>query len=174
MFDGDYYFEVAHSERVGTLVFSGDGHNGICEVYIITQNSNWNEIGSSDKYLSPFINTSEEPGSKNNNYRGYGVVEHMDNIYLVGGNDDGYQSTIQFINFEEVENLQEAQTKQWVFMENLKNAVFKPAVIYSNEQLLVVGDTGVSKTTCQDVQFLQRFQQFWSDTEIWSFLRFLE
>ena len=38
-------------------------------------------------------------------------------------------------------------------MENLKNTVSRPAVIYSNEKLLVLGRT-FSSTTCQDVQYL--------------------
>ena len=61
--------------------------------------------------------------------------------------------TVQVVNFVNVETLQEAQTRQWTFLENLKNAVISPAVIYSNEQLLVVGHTANS-TTCQDVQYL--------------------
>ena len=60
--------------------------------------------------------------------------------------------TVQVVNFVNVETLQEAQTRQWIFMENLKHAVLDPSVIYSNEQLLVVGQTGYE--TCQDLQYL--------------------
>ena len=38
-------------------------------------------------------------------------------------------------------------------MANLNNPVYGPAVVYSNDQLLVVGWTG-SSGTCQDVQYL--------------------
>ena len=34
LFDGDYRFEVVHSQNVGTLVFSGHGHSGLTQVYI--------------------------------------------------------------------------------------------------------------------------------------------
>ena len=56
LFNGDYRFEVVHSQIVGTLVFSGCGHSGLTQMYIITQNPDWNTIVSSDKYLSPFQN----------------------------------------------------------------------------------------------------------------------
>ena len=59
LFNGDSYFEVCYSRNAGTLVFSGYGHSGATQVYIITQNSNWNKVESSDKYLSSFQN----PGS---------------------------------------------------------------------------------------------------------------
>ena len=120
-FHGDAYFEVVHSANVGTLVFSGYGHSGLTKVYIITQNSNWDKIKSSDKYLSPFQNPG--PGS---NYYGYGVVEQEDKIYLVGGYSSGHRNTIQVINFQNVDKLQIAKTRQWIFIENLKNAVYGP------------------------------------------------
>ena len=56
LFNGDAYFEVVNSANVGTLIFSGDGHSGLTKVYIITQNSNWDKIKTSDKYLSSFQN----------------------------------------------------------------------------------------------------------------------
>ena len=145
LFNGDAYFEVAHSANVGTLVFSGDGHNGLMQVYIITKNSNWEKIKSSDKYLSPFQN----PGPRSD-YFGYGVVEQEDRIYLVGGYSGEYQNTIQVINFQNVDTLQIAKTRKWIFIENLKNEVLEPAMIVREEVILIVGKTG----TCQDVQYL--------------------
>ena len=140
-------FEVAYSENVGTLVFSGFGHSGSTRVYIISQNSNWNKIESSNKYLSPFQNP--DPSS---DYYGYGILEHEERIYLIGGQSGRYQNTIQVINFQNVDELQTAQTRQWVFIESLKNAVMYPAVISSRssrrslitreEELLIVGYTG--------------------------------
>ena len=148
LFDGDDHFEVAYSQNVGTLVFSGYRHSGSTQVYIVTQNSNWNKIESSDKYLNPFRN----PGSSSN-YYGYGVAEEKGKIYLVGGYSNSYQDTIQVVDFIDVKTLPEAQTRKWIFMENLENAVSRPAVIYSNDQLLVVGRTG-SYSTCHGVQYL--------------------
>ena len=58
LFDGHDFFEVCYSQNAGTLVFSGWGHGGATQVYIITQNSNWNQVESSDKYLSSFQNPS--------------------------------------------------------------------------------------------------------------------
>ena len=52
-----------------------------------------------------------------------------------------------------MDKLQIAKTRQWIFLVNLKNAVYKPAMIVREEELLVVGWTGDS-TTCQDVQYL--------------------
>ena len=131
LFNGDYHFEVAYSQNVGTLVFSGDGHDKPIEVYVITQNSNWNKLASSDKYLTPFKN----PGSRSD-YYGNGVVELADKIYLVGGysgmvysGSEQSVTHIQTIDFTKVENLQDAQSRQWIFMQNLKNAVYRPAVI---------------------------------------------
>ena len=149
LFNGDVSFEVAHSPKVGTLVFSGAGYSGSTRVYIITQNSDWDKIKSSDKYLSPFQNP--DPSS---DYYGYGVVEQENKIYLVGGFTGGrHQNTIQVINFQNVDKLQIAKTRQWIFMENLKNAVYEPAVIYRKEKLLIVGRTW-NPSTCQDVQYL--------------------
>ena len=142
LFDGDDHFEVAYSQNVGTLVFSGYDHSGLTQVYIVTQNSNWNKIESSDKYLNPFQN----PGSSSN-YYGYGVVEEKGKIYLVGGYSNSYQDSIQVVDFIDVETLKEAQTRQWTFMENLENSVSRPAVIYSNDQLLAYV-TEVYTCTC--------------------------
>ena len=99
LFNGDKNFELAFSENVGTLVFSGWGHDGSTQVYIITQNSNWNKIEDSDKYLDSFQNP--DPSS---DYDSYGVVAHEDKIYLIGGysNFEGsftYHNTVQVINF---------------------------------------------------------------------------
>ena len=190
LFNSDYLFEVGYSDNVGTLVFSGDGHSGSSQVYIITQNSDWNTIESSDKYLNPF----QIPNSpESTNYYSFGVVEQEDKIYLIGGYSVGYQNTVQMLkgdgnnvifkkslgpvgyrlrkknvrenkfkishtshppsNLQDVNSLQEAQTRQWIFMANLKTSVYAPAVVYSNDQLLVVGYTG-SSGTCQDVQYL--------------------
>ena len=143
LFDGDYRFEVVHSQNVGTLVFSGVGHSGSTLVYIITQNSNWNKVESSDKYLSDFQNPV--PGS---DYFGYGMVEQDDKIYLVGGYtttdiyyngytgySSSYQNTVQVVNFRDVDDLLTAQTRQWIFMENLKNAVEGPAIVHRQNEL---------------------------------------
>ena len=73
---------------VGTLVFSGYVHIGATQVYIITQNSNWNQVESSDKYLSSFQN----PSSWGGDYYGFGVVEQDDNIYLIGGYTGSFQN----------------------------------------------------------------------------------
>ena len=146
LFDGDDYFEVVHSQNVGTLVFSGHGHYRI-KVYIITQNPDWNTIDSSDKYLSRFRNPAPGYG-----YHGYGVVEHENKIYLVGGWARNAQKGIQFINFDNVEKLQDAQTRNWISIGNLKSAVDTPAMIYLGGELLIVGWTD-DTTTCQDVQY---------------------
>ena len=138
---------MVHSQSVGTLVFSGAGHGGSTQVYIITQNSKWDQINSSNKYLSPFQNPNP-----NFDYHGYGVVEQEDKIYLVGGDSGRYQNIIQVINFQSVDKVQIARTRRWIFIENLKNAVYKPAVIYREKLLLIVGN-GFS-TTCQDVHYL--------------------
>ena len=148
LFNGDYLFEVVYSENVGTLIFSGHGHGGSIQVYIITQNSNWNKIESSDKYLNSF----ENPASSSDHHN-FGVVEHGDKIYLVGVYLGGSQNTIQVVNFLNVGTIEEARTRDWILIGKLKNAVYRPAVIYSNEQLLVVGYTG-SSSNCQDVQYL--------------------
>ena len=133
LFDGDKHFEVAHSENVGTLVFSGWGHQGSTQVYIITNNPKWNKIESSDKYLNPFKN----PTSARDYYL-YGVVEKDDKIYLVGGwSTNG--KTIQYIDFTTVRTLEDAQTTQWSFLQNLEIDVKYPAVIYSDGILLVIG-----------------------------------
>ena len=71
---------------------------------------------------------------------------------MIGGNSNSFQNTIQVVNFENVGNLQEAQSRQWSYMENLKNSIFRPAVVYSNEQLLVFGES--TSETCSNVQFL--------------------
>ena len=139
MFNGDYQFEVVHSQNVGTLVFSGYGHKGQTQVYIITQNPDWNTIVSSEKYLSPFQNPY--PVS---NYYDFGVVEQDNTIYLVGGWAGSYQHTIQVINFDNVKTIQDAQTRNWNFIESLKHAVNKPAMIYLGGELLIVGQTGDS------------------------------
>ena len=81
------------------------------------------------------------------------MVEHKNKIYLIGGYSRSYQNSIQVINFDNVETLQDAQTRQWIFIENLKNAVYKPAMMYVGEELLIVGYTDDS-ITCQDVQYL--------------------
>ena len=104
---------------------------------------------SSDKYLSPFQN----PDPVSRYYYAYGVVEQENKIYLVGGYTENYQNTIQVINFANVEKLQDAQTRNWIFIENLKNAVSQPAMIYLGDEILIVGNTG-DCTTCQDVQYL--------------------
>ena len=130
LFNGDYYFEVVHSQNVGTLVFSGYGHSGSTLVYIITQNSNWSKVESSDKYLSDFQNP--KPGY---NYYYFGVVEQDDKIYLVGGFTGSYQNTVQVVNFRDVDDLLTAQTRQWILMENLKNAVYTPAVVHRENEL---------------------------------------
>jgi len=159
LFNGDYDFEVCYSQNAGTLVFSGYGHSGATQVYIITQNSNWNQVENSDKYLSSFQN----PG--NSHYIGFGVVEHDDMIYLMGGYSTSgspieVRNEIQVLNLKNSESLQESQTRQWSFMTSLKNAVYGPAVIYSNDQLLVVGETECIQYsqqytyTCRDVQYL--------------------
>ena len=103
LFNGDKNFELAFSENVGTLVFSGWGHDGSTQVYIITQNSNWNKIEDSDKYLDSFHNP--DPSS---DYDSYGVIAHEDKIYLIGGysNFQGsvtYHNTIQVINFSNLQ-----------------------------------------------------------------------
>ena len=97
LFYGDRLFEVIHSANVGTLVFSRDGHSGSPQVYIITQNLNWDKIKSSDKYLSPFQNPNPSLDEvwPSSGYYGYGVVNHEEKIYLVGGYADGSkQNTI--------------------------------------------------------------------------------
>jgi len=150
LFDGEMTFEVAYSKNVGTLILSGSGHSGYTQVYIVTQNSNWNNVESSNKFLSPFHNPS---GS---DLMGFGAVEHENKVYIIGGwTELGYQNTIQSIDFTGVETLQDAKTKKWIFMANLKNSVNHPAVVYSNERLLVVGatDTG-SASICGTVQYL--------------------
>ena len=55
-----------------------------------------------------------------------------------------------------MDKLQTAKTRQWIFLENLKNAVYAPAVIIREEKLLIVGRTSEScrSTTCLDVQYL--------------------
>ena len=148
LFDGDYRFKVCYSKNAGTLVFSGDGHGGATQVYIITQNSNWSKIENSDKYLNPFQNPSNSSG-----YRGFGVVEQDDKIYLIGGASDGYRNEIQILNLQNSGSLQQAQTRQWTFVTHLTNTVHKPAVIHSNDQLLIVGYTG-SSSPSWDVQYL--------------------
>ena len=139
LFNGEKAFETTYSENVGTLVFSGRGHGGFTHVYIITQNKNWNKIESSKKYLSPLKNAGS--GS---DYWGFGVVARNDKIYLVGGYSDGYLNTIQCIDFTTAKTLKDAQTRPWIFMKKLRNAVNNPAVIYSEEKLLIVGRTGAS------------------------------
>ena len=57
------------------------------------------------------------------------------------------------VNFQDVDNLLTAQTRQWSFLENLKTRVNRPSVIYSNGKLLIVGATN-TKETCSSVQFL--------------------
>ena len=150
-YNGEYGFEVAYSKNVGSLVFSGYGHGGSTQVYIITQNSNWNKITTSDKYLAPF----ESPNPSFDHYFDFGVVEKEDKIYLVGGytGSYSYNSCIQVVNFANVGTLQQAKSKQWVFMENLKYAITTPAVIHLNDQLIVIGRTGKT-STCQDIQYL--------------------
>ena len=83
LFNGDLQFEVCYSQNAGTLVFSGYTHRGATQVYIITQNSNWNKIESSDNYLSSFPNPNQI--LPNFGYFGFGVVEQDDKIYLIGG-----------------------------------------------------------------------------------------
>jgi len=148
LFNGEYKFEVCHSKSAGTLVISGYGHSGKTQVYIITQNTNWNTIESSDKYLSSFQNPSP-----NSDYWGFGVAELDDKIYLIGGTSGGYQTTIKVLDLENSESLQQAQSRQWSFLTSLKNGVYTPAVIYSNDQLLIVGNTK-SSSTSKDVQYL--------------------
>ena len=79
LFDGERKFEVAYSKNVGTLILSGSGHSGYTQVYIVTQNLNWNKIESSNKFLSPFHNPS---GS---DLEGFGAIEHEKKVYLIGG-----------------------------------------------------------------------------------------
>ena len=67
------------------------------------------------------------------------MVEHENRIYLVGGVSGDYQKTIQTIDFGNVENLQDAKARHWTFMSPLKHTVNRPALIYSNEKLLVAG-----------------------------------
>ena len=57
------------------------------------------------------------------------------------------------LNLQAVNSLQEAQNRQWIFMENLKHSVQRVSIIYSNNQLLVVGGT-VSTAECKHVQYL--------------------
>ena len=100
LFKGDMNFEVAHSQNVGTLVFSGYGHSGLTKVYIITQNSNWNKIESSDNYLKNFKHPYRHPGVVGNDYWDYGVVEEKNKIYLIGGYTSSLdQNTIQTVDF---------------------------------------------------------------------------
>jgi hypothetical protein len=116
LFNGDFSFEVCYSRNAGTLVFSGFGHGGATQVYIITQNSNWNQVESSDKYLSSFQNPTSS-----SSYWDFGVVEQDDKIYLIGGYTGNYQNTIQVLNLKNSKSLQESQTRQWSFMTSLKN-----------------------------------------------------
>jgi len=167
LFDGDDSFEVCYSQNVGTLVFSGVGRKGATQVYIITQNPNWNQIESSDKYLSSFQNPRSGDEGETNDFYSFGVVEQDEKIYLIGGYSDAYENDIrsykrhnqiQLLNLQNSASLQEAQTRQWTFITSLKNAVDSSAVIYSNGQLLVVGHTHdgdyQSPYTRRDVQYL--------------------
>merc|ERR1712127_885205 len=145
------------------LVFSEFGHSGATQVYIITQNSNWNQVESSDKHLSSFQNPSSS-----SNYYAFGVVEQDDKIYLIGGYSDSYQTfnEIQILNLQNSGSLQQAQTRQWTFITSLKNAVRNPAVIYSNDQLLIVGKAGFYSKS-RDVQYLSLASNttgFYADT----------
>jgi hypothetical protein len=154
LFNGDYHFEVCYSRNAGTLVFSGyknrygQYEERATQVYIITQNSNWNQVESTDKYLSSFQNPSSS-----SSFYGFGVVEQDDKIYLIGGLTGSRRNEIQILNLQNSESLRESKTRQWSFMTSLKNAVYDLAVIYSNDQLLVVGDTR-SSSTSRDVQYL--------------------
>ena len=60
------------------------------------------------------------------------------------------------LNLVNVETLQEAQTRQWIFMENLKYGVKGIAMIYSNEHILVAGHRLTFHTgpSCQMIQYL--------------------
>merc|ERR1719500_75653 len=88
LFDGDYIFGVAYTKNVGSLVFSGYNHGGATQLYIVTQNENWAPVTSTNKYLNPFENP--EPTTS---YFGYGVTEHQDILYLIGGYcSSGYYS----------------------------------------------------------------------------------
>ena len=78
-------------------------------------------------------------------------MEQYDQIYLIGGYE--HRNDIQVLNLQNADSLQEAQSRQWSFMTSLKNGVAYPAVIHSNDQLLVVGRTGDSSTS-QDVHYL--------------------
>ena len=114
----------AYSKNVGTLVFTGYGESP--KVYIINANSDWNTVSSetSEKYLDSFQN----PGS-DSFYIGFAVVEHEDKIYLIGGISDSIIfNTIQVVSFANVETLHEAQSRQWTFMETLRNHVFHARV----------------------------------------------
>ena len=54
-------------------------------VYIITQNSDWNKIGSDENYLKDFQNPSNSFFSSGSSYHSYAVLEEKDKIYLTGG-----------------------------------------------------------------------------------------
>jgi len=149
LFDGDYHFEVVYSKNVGTLVFSGFGHNGNTQTYIITQNSNWDKITTSDKYLNSFQNPKS--GSE---YYNFGVVEQYGKIYLIGGYDGkNIYNDVRVLDVRDVHSLQEAKTRKWNLIAHLKNNVSKPAIIHSTDQLLVAGRTPDSGN-CHDLQYI--------------------
>jgi len=70
------------------------------------------------------------------------------------------------LNLQNSGSLQDAKTRQWGFITSLKNAVRYTGVIYSNGQLLIVGETG-SSSTRRDVQYLSLASNttgFYADT----------
>jgi len=95
LFGGDILFEVAYSENVGTLVFSGHKDNRYTEVYIISPNSNWEQITHQDKYLK----RSRISYSGACSYSGFAVTEHKNKIFIIGGHcdfhDDFYHRVVK-------------------------------------------------------------------------------
>merc|ERR1719500_489487 len=135
LFVGDQYFKVAYTKNVGTVVFSGYNHGGATQLYIVTQNENWAAVTSTNKYLNPF-ETPDPTGY----YYYYGVTEHQDTLYLIGGYCNGqYSSIVQSLNLKEVTSLQSAQARNWIQIGNLNSDVNYSAVQFLNDQLLVVG-----------------------------------
>ena len=129
-YTADLYSTIVYSENVGTICIGGK--NGGQNVYIITQNENWNLLDrETENSLSNILSTG---------FKYFGSTSNQNSIYLVGGTGSTSASgKVQMIDFDQVSSLTGAQSRTWVMLGFLRSPVEYSTVQFVENQLFVVG-----------------------------------